>query len=763
MMAETTDDSAPLPTAEPRGRRCRSRWLLRTFLCLLLLAGIAIAFLPRILSTNFSREKLESLIGAGLAAPFEIGELSLSWLGVQRLDNLRIGPPTADKGASAEDEILSINSARVEVGLLPLLAGEGAVTIVVDGVDVFVHRDADGIFNFEKILPLKIEHTSSGDKESKEGDKDPRKGNDTQSPQDVQLDIHSSFRTVIFELKNSRARYQDDVDKSSVEFAPIKVSSSVNSSHSRLSVLIVAKGAEEIPESAALKVDLVLEDLGRATSVEDLKLRGSLELEGRVQYDDVQIDSAKVELSLENGKMVANNVVATVNGGEVRGGDIFADLSQRPPPFKIEAVVSGSEVRHDVTSILAYVLPFIASDRPSDFQGTLDARVVIEGMGLSREEIGKHLTGSGYVRVRESRLVGSNFLRELSRFIGTDLGDLLVSEMGSDFQISDGKVLTRDLFLKPHEESKIRNLGLEGTTYFDGRLDFGVNLSALEETIGDKKIRQLLRGAKKIFGNDVLPLKLGGTLTSPKLVLEPRALSSAHNAPPDDVLGGVIDLVNEKRRERNEDKSERRRVRKEKRQSQGTNDQDGRPRNPDVQRAEKVSSVVKLKEVLRLKKPNQNFRTDLNPAGKPITIGARCTPQAEDGVVIAHGGATSGYSLTLRNGYPCFSVRNQGKLTQARGTVKVPIGEVTHIAGILHADGTIEALVDGDVVASASGSLITSTLDDGLSIGVDTGSYVGDYDSDMPFEGNLRAIRVYWGVLGPKALRKWAKGRSARR
>ena len=44
-----------------------------------------------------------------------------------------------------------------------------------------------------------------------------------------------------------------------------------------------------------------------------------------------------------------------------------------------------------------------------------------------------------------------------------------------------------------------------------------MNLAALRETIGDKKIRRILGDIEKFLGSSDLPLKLTGTLQAPKL------------------------------------------------------------------------------------------------------------------------------------------------------------------------------------------------------------------------------------------------------
>jgi len=166
---------------------------------------------------------------------------------------------------------------------------------------------------------------------------------------------------------------------------------------------------------------------------------------------------------------------------------------------------------------------------------------------------------------------------------------------------------------------------------------------------------------------------------------------------------------------------------------------------------------VRFKEVLHLKQPDKKLRHDFDPSAKPITVAARCTPTAGDGVLIAQGGASLGYSLYLSEGRPHFAVRNQGDLREVVGRKPLPLGRPVHLAGTLSADGTLTLYIDGKPAARAAGLLIERRPADGLSVGADTGSFVGQYKSPLQFQGSLTDIRLCWGVPDSAVIRKWAK------
>jgi len=64
--------------------------------------------------------------------------------------------------------------------------------------------------------------------------------------------------------------------------------------------------------------------------------------------------------------------------------------------------------------------------------------------------------------------------------------------------------------------------------------------------------------------------------------------------------------------------------------------------------------------------------------------------------------------------------------------------------------------VNGELAAEDEGHFIMQNPNDGLSVGADGGSRVGRQSGEIPFQGELREIRVYWGVLEQSAIAEWA-------
>jgi arylsulfatase len=128
-------------------------------------------------------------------------------------------------------------------------------------------------------------------------------------------------------------------------------------------------------------------------------------------------------------------------------------------------------------------------------------------------------------------------------------------------------------------------------------------------------------------------------------------------------------------------------------------------------------------------------------ANKPLTIRCDVTPQSRDGVILAQGGRQRGYALHLKEGKPVFSVRENEKLSAI--TAPDAVEGRFSLEARLEKDGAMTLGINGKIVARGSApSLITAQPIDGLSIGEDTQSAVGDYTPPHPLKGTVENVRI---------------------
>ncbi len=146
--------------------------------------------------------------------------------------------------------------------------------------------------------------------------------------------------------------------------------------------------------------------------------------------------------------------------------------------------------------------------------------------------------------------------------------------------------------------------------------------------------------------------------------------------------------------------------------------------------------------------------------GRPFAIGASVKP-AGDGVIIAQGGVSLGVALFIKDGVPHLAVRSDGDgvVTQIKVKDKIKPGEWTHIVGSLDDKETLRLYINGKEVAGEEARAVARTPAEGVSIGEDTGSHVGEYGANV-LKGELRHVRLYLGAITEKEITAWQEGKT---
>lgn len=134
----------------------------------------------------------------------------------------------------------------------------------------------------------------------------------------------------------------------------------------------------------------------------------------------------------------------------------------------------------------------------------------------------------------------------------------------------------------------------------------------------------------------------------------------------------------------------------------------------------------------------------LDPSVGPMTIEATFKATG-DGVVMARGGQSLGYLLTVTDGKPSFLYRTQSGLTTVASNTSV-IGEWTTVSARITSDKRLVLNVNGQLVAETKLSeFIHKSPNDGLQIGADLQSPVHE-KSPPQFRGLVERLRIYSGV-----------------
>jgi arylsulfatase len=130
--------------------------------------------------------------------------------------------------------------------------------------------------------------------------------------------------------------------------------------------------------------------------------------------------------------------------------------------------------------------------------------------------------------------------------------------------------------------------------------------------------------------------------------------------------------------------------------------------------------------------------------GMTITVSVR--KPARDGVLVAQGGSSQGFSLYVQKGKLHFATRNDGHLALVTSDADVPYEPAT-VTATLDKSGKVALSVDGKQVAE--GNVLRPLAEmpqDGLQVGQDIKGAVGRYEAPFPFQGEIGDVTI---VLEP--------------
>lgn len=136
----------------------------------------------------------------------------------------------------------------------------------------------------------------------------------------------------------------------------------------------------------------------------------------------------------------------------------------------------------------------------------------------------------------------------------------------------------------------------------------------------------------------------------------------------------------------------------------------------------------------------------LNPAGKTISVSAWIKTDSQQGVIIARGGKSSGYSLYMKKGIPSFCICIGGKIHAVESKSAIN-SQWTHIRGVLDKDKNLKIYVNDALSGTAPiPELLQKEPHDSMQIGGDNGSRVNDLLANQDFSGSLDEVKVRLGA-----------------
>ncbi len=141
-------------------------------------------------------------------------------------------------------------------------------------------------------------------------------------------------------------------------------------------------------------------------------------------------------------------------------------------------------------------------------------------------------------------------------------------------------------------------------------------------------------------------------------------------------------------------------------------------------------------------KPDQHLPTEKAPGvtGRAFEVTAQISGLPAEGVIVAQGGSSLGWTLYLSDNRVIFATRNQGKLVTA--SAALPSAASQTISARVLDDRIILTANDKKLVEVQCTPLLTAHPVDGLEVGRDDGGLVGDYKTENKFAGKIESVAI---------------------
>ena len=167
--------------------------------------------------------------------------------------------------------------------------------------------------------------------------------------------------------------------------------------------------------------------------------------------------------------------------------------------------------------------PLLTALRPAagaTVTGSLGLKADLAGAGTLPETVKRNLSGNGEILIKDGRLEGGQLVQGLATVLGLEeLRQISFQQWAGNFRIEQGKVQ-----IDSHLSGKQVRLAPQGTVGLDGKLNLlldtrlAPDLTARIDTHG-----KVTRFFKDADGWGQVPLKLGGSLDSPRFEIDAKA------------------------------------------------------------------------------------------------------------------------------------------------------------------------------------------------------------------------------------------------
>ena len=230
----------------------------------------------------------------------------------------------------------------------------------------------------------------------------------------------------------------------------------------------------------------------------------------KIQFTDFMAD-----VSFFDKVLRIENISSKVYQGTVDGTAEYDLTKPENPKFDLVFNAKKIEMNDFATGFLNTPLLFILGDR---VYGKLDLISHFKGQGNDVEEINKSLWGEGKGTLTDGRIEYGEMLNSLGKSLGFDIPkEDQIKSLTNSFRIENQRLYFDDYQLRGTKA----DWDITGSVGFDESLDYRVTLSLPMEVarqyVKSGDLLSLLQDKK---GRVVLPIKVSGTVKSPKYSLD---------------------------------------------------------------------------------------------------------------------------------------------------------------------------------------------------------------------------------------------------
>ncbi len=254
---------------------------------------------------------------------------------------------------------------------------------------------------------------------------------------------------------------------------------------------------------------------------------GSVKI-GRLKYKEYVIDDYLLKWRLRNNKLTFDQNLIFAGGKIQKKGDV--DLAVKGLSYRSDLRIQGVKVEE----FLSYLSPSLRGL----LAGELNLDGTFSGKGLSSYAIRRNLNAEGLWNMAKGVLRATGLMKGIASVLGLkDLDEFQFDTARGNFRVKNGAVLFRGAF-----SSKDLVLNPVGRIDLTGPISMDLNLK-----LSPQMTAKLNSTAKRLVvrsedGWSQVPLKVSGTLSSPRVSLSSRFIKKRIGQEADRLLRGLFGL-----------------------------------------------------------------------------------------------------------------------------------------------------------------------------------------------------------------------------